>query len=173
MAATALLVVALDQVAKTAVLTALRPGDSLRRVDLVGNWIALEYTENRGVAFGIFSMAGPWLALVPAGVLAGFLGYYFLASAPSWWENLAVGAIVGGAIGNMLDRLRLGYVVDYISVGAWPNFNLADSAITLGVILLLCGWLLPFGGRRHASAINRDPDAHGRRSRPDQQRAGQ
>jgi signal peptidase II len=60
---------------------------------------------------------------------------------PSWWHTAATGAIAGGAIGNLLDRVRLGYVVDFIAIGPWPNFNVADSAITMGALLLCWGWL--------------------------------
>ena len=107
----------------------------------MGDWLALEYAENRGAAFGLFGDSGSALAIASLAIIAGLLWQYFRAEQPPLWQSVAVGAILGGAIGNFLDRVRLGYVVDFISVGMWPNFNVADSAISIGVIVLVWGWL--------------------------------
>jgi signal peptidase II len=141
--AIAALVAAVDLVTKAAVVAAFGRGESRSRLDLFHGWLALEYTENRGMAFGVVRNAGPLLTLLSIIVLIGLLVHYLRSRTPPLWETLACGVIVGGAIGNVIDRVRFGYVVDFISIGVWPNFNIADSAITIGVILLLWGWLAP------------------------------
>ncbi|MGA9572820.1 MAG: signal peptidase II [Lysobacterales bacterium] len=134
-------VVVLDMWTKniaTAALTLYRP------VELT-SWLNMTLAHNYGAAFSFLSDAGGWqrwlftgLALVVTGVLILWL----LRLAPS--EKLigaALALIIGGAIGNLIDRVKHGYVVDFIDVyfrdWHWPAFNLADSAITCGVILLL------------------------------------
>jgi signal peptidase II len=141
LAATAALVAGLDQVTKAAVVAALGPAQPDSRLDLLGPWVAIEYAENRGAAFGMLSGLAPLLALMSLAILASLLVQYWRQPRTPLWQTLALGAIVGGAAGNLLDRVRLGYVVDFIAVGAWPNFNVADSAISVGVVLLLWGWL--------------------------------
>jgi signal peptidase II len=137
----AALVALCDQPTKVIVAAQLGPGGATQRVDLAGQWLALEYAENRGAAFGFMPQAGPLLVAVSIVVLGILLGHYFRTEQRLIWETIGVGAIVGGAAGNVIDRLRLGYVIDFIAIGAWPNFNVADSAITLGVALLLWAWL--------------------------------
>lgn len=171
LAATAALVFALDQATKAAVLMTIGPSTSQRSIKLAGDWLALEYAENRGVAFGLLSDAGSWLALVAIIVLAALLAHYATTTKPEPWETVAIGAIVGGAAGNLFDRLRLGYVVDFLAVGAWPNFNVADSAITVGAILLLWGWLLPHNARAGSGTSNQGHDENRAGARAGRQRA--
>ncbi len=134
------LVVVLDQATKVwALATVFDPPrriEILPMLDLVPVW-------NRGVSFGLLSSAsqwGPWLLSGFALVVCGFL-LAWLARARAWPLVWGLGAVIGGAIGNVIDRVRFGAVVDFIDVhyGAWhwPAFNIADSAITLGVCLLL------------------------------------
>ena len=82
----------------------------------------------------------PLLAAGSVLVLGVLLAHFMRTDAPPLWQTMALGAILGGAIGNLLDRIRLGYVVDFVSIGPWPNFNVADSAITLGVLALIWAW---------------------------------
>jgi signal peptidase II len=138
--ATAALIASADQLTKQAVATALGPGQPDGRLDLVGGWIALEYTENRGIAFGLFSGLGPLLTVASVVVLVALLIHFSRTSAPPVWESIALGAILGGAVGNLIDRARLEFVIDFVSIGAWPNFNVADSAITVGAAILIWGW---------------------------------
>jgi signal peptidase II len=98
---------------------------------------------NRGVSFGMFGAAPhwmPWLLLGFALAVAGGLGVW-LMRARNRWLGAGLGLVIGGAIGNAIDRVRLGAVVDFLDVHAagyhWPAFNVADSAITVGVLLLL------------------------------------
>lgn len=117
------------------------------RIDLVGRWLSLEYAENRGVAFGLLGGLGPFVVVAPLLVVMVLAVLYLRSSVPPIWQSVGVGLLAGGAAGNLADRLRLGFVVDFISVGRWPNFNVADSAITVGAATLIAGWMLVDGAR--------------------------
>lgn len=141
------LVVVLDQATKAMATLLVGPTSERSRIDLVGEWLAVEYAENRGIAFGMFAGIGPIILLAAGVVLAALVIHYFRQPDPPISESVAIGLIVGGAIGNLLDRIRLGYVVDFVAAGAWPNFNVADSAICVGVGLLLWTWFFGEEGR--------------------------
>jgi signal peptidase II len=140
LAAIALFVVAVDQLTKGAVTAGLGPGSATSRLDILNEWVALEYAENRGVAFGLFAGFGPLLIVAASAVLVVVIAQFRRAGNPTVWQTVAIGLIAGGAVGNLLDRIRLGYVVDFVAVGPWPNFNVADSAVTVGVVMLLFMW---------------------------------
>lgn len=124
------IVVALDQAAKSLIENHLVPGE---KVDVLGP-IGLTLSHNRGVAFGLAS--GSDAPLVAFGVAAlAFVGVLLARNPSKPWMWLAVGLVAGGALGNLADRLRAGAVTDYIEIGSWPPFNLADVAITVGVVL--------------------------------------
>jgi len=126
------LVAAIDQVAKAVVEDHLVPG----QYEEVLGPLELTLSHNRGVAFGLAGGAGVGLVFVTAVALA-VIGYLFARNPlrPGMW--LAVGLVAGGAIGNLADRIRHDAVTDFIAVGSWPPFNLADVSITLGVLLLV------------------------------------
>jgi signal peptidase II len=137
------IVVALDQLVKFFVDKAMAPHDT--RV-IVEGFARLTYVRNRGAAFGILSDADlPYqsvlFTVVSLAALSLIALYAWKLPAPSRLPRVALAFIVGGAIGNLVDRVRLGYVIDFVDVywGTyhWPAFNVADSAITCGVILLL------------------------------------
>jgi signal peptidase II len=129
----ALAVVALDQLAKHAVRASIVQGEE--RGVLPG--IELVNTRNRGVAFGFLPGDPVAVMLVIALALSALLAYFALHRArPLIW--LPTGMLLGGALGNVIDRLRAGYVTDFIKLPlGWPPFNLADVSITLGVLILL------------------------------------
>jgi signal peptidase II len=147
-------VAAFDQLTKHLLVSKSGPDRIGSRVEVVGSWLALEYTENRGAAFGLLSGLAPVLAAASIAILAGLLLHYMRQERPPLWHTLAIGAVVGGAVGNLVDRVRLGYVIDFLSVGAWPNFNVADSAITVGVLILIWGWARPASAFDLAGAID-------------------
>lgn len=128
------MVIMVDQVVKAAVTNTLKDG---RIVELLGGLIRLDYTVNTGAAFGILRHSGIVFALVAVIVSLGIIVYYRRVVSSPLPIRLALGLILGGALGNLIDRIRLGYVVDFIDLRWWPVFNLADSAIVLGVCLLL------------------------------------
>ena len=108
------------------------PGE---QVDVLGP-LGLTLAHNRGVAFGLAGGAGVPLVFVTL-VALGLVGYLFARdpARPGMW--VATGLLAGGAIGNLADRVRLGEVTDYVDVLSWPPFNLADVAITAGVLVLV------------------------------------
>lgn len=116
-------------------------------LSVVDNWFALVLAWNRGMSFSLLSDAdwwGPWF-LGTVAVLASAVFIHWMGEKPEgrapWLQPAGLGLIVGGAIGNLADRIQHGAVVDYLlfyhNNWAFPAFNLADSAITLGVVLLL------------------------------------
>ena len=130
------LVVVADQAAKAAVERNLLPGED---VEVLGP-IELTLTHNTGVAFGLAGGGGVRLVLLTALALA-VVGYVFSRdpTRPGLW--VAAGLLAGGALGNLADRIRTGAVTDYVQIGSWPAFNLADVAVTLGVIVLVLSYL--------------------------------
>lgn len=137
----ALLTVVTDQATKALMTGWLGPSSAQHRHDLVGSFIGFEYVRNTGVAFGMLQ-GRQWLVSVLAiVVLAAFLLAFWRDLPDHRTLQVGVGLIVGGALGNLLDRFRLGHVVDFLAVGSFPRFNIADSAITVGLVFL-CVFLL-------------------------------
>ncbi|MBN8492872.1 MAG: lipoprotein signal peptidase [Burkholderiales bacterium] len=141
----ALLVVVLDQLSKTLILASFQLNDS----HTVTSWFNLVRVHNTGAAFSFLAGASGWQRwfFVGLGTVASAFIVWMLKKHPG--QTLfcfAVTMIMGGAIGNVVDRLLHGYVVDFIQVhyGGWyfPSFNLADSAITLGAICLILDEIL-------------------------------
>jgi len=132
------LVIALDQFTKIWATRALLP---LGSIALAPGFFNLTYVRNTGIAFGMFANQGLLVGLFVV-VLALVAFYYSRALNWAMWEpNLVGGCLVGGALGNLLDRSRLGYVVDFFDVYVgphhWPVFNVADSLICISV-----GWIV-------------------------------
>jgi signal peptidase II len=131
-AAAALVVLALDQATKQLVV------HSLSRDEHRNIFFGIELTNvrNKGVAFGAFGGGGLPVTLLTIGAVALLIGYFALHATRPWlW--LPVGVIAGGAFGNLLDRFRLGAVIDFIDPMLWPAFNVADTGIVLGILGLL------------------------------------
>jgi len=135
-AVVALAVVLADQWTKRRIEAALGPEAPTGRIDLVGEWFALEYAQNRGAAFGLFGGSPEVVTAAAVLILVGVIAYAIVRHHASGWFWAGIGLVVGGAVGNLIDRLRLGYVVDFVAVGPWPNFNVADAAISVGVACL-------------------------------------
>ena len=136
-------VAVIDQVAKFLIVAAIGLSRFDPRVEVVDGWLALEYTQNRGAAFGMLSGLAPILVAASFTILTGLVLLYLRQVTPGVWLTVAIGLISGGALGNLFDRVRFGHVVDFLSVGPWPNFNIADSAITVGVLILAWGLTRP------------------------------
>lgn len=141
-----LLVTILDQLSKYFISHSLYLGDGYR----VFSWLNLSFQENRGAAFSFLNHSNGWqvylLVMIAVIVCVGMVFWLLLQPQKSKWQVLAIALIVGGAIGNLIDRLRFGYVIDFIDfhLGNWhyATFNIADSAITIGVGLLIIILLL-------------------------------
>jgi signal peptidase II len=125
-------VLALDQATKQLALASLERGESTN----VFLGLDITNTRNRGVAFGALEGSGTIVGVLIALALVLLL-FYFAANAGRAWLWLPVGLLLGGALGNLADRVRIGAVVDFIDPVAWPAFNLADAAIVVGVFALL------------------------------------
>lgn len=136
-------VVGLDQATKAVVVRSIGLHDY---VPLVDGLLSLSHVRNHGAAFGLLS---DWnlpyqsllLSALSLAALTAIATYFARLPATARLPRLALSLVLGGAIGNVLDRLRLGYVVDFVHVYfreyQWPDFNVADSAITIGVALLV------------------------------------
>ncbi|MCX7354546.1 MAG: signal peptidase II [Alphaproteobacteria bacterium] len=140
----AVFIVALDQASKWWLLELM--GRDPRVIE-VTPFFNLVLGLNRGVSFGLFDSAemGPWPFLLLAAAITVAL-LVWLAKAGQRWTATALGLIIGGAVGNAIDRVRFGGVVDFLDFHAlgrhWPAFNVADSAICIGVIMILIESLL-------------------------------
>ena len=130
--ATAGLVIAVDQATKRLVDSGIDRGDSVN----VFFGLDLTNTRNTGVAFGALEGAGLIVAILIGLSLALLIGY-FVANRDMPWLWLPVGLLLGGAVGNLIDRAVEGAVIDWIDPVAWPAFNVADACIVVGVASLL------------------------------------
>jgi len=125
-------VLAADQLVKKLVVDSLERGEVR---DLVW-FVDLVNTRNTGVAFGQLQNGGVIVSVVIAVALAGLLVFFVRnAQKPLVW--LPTGMLLGGALGNIVDRIREGAVIDYLKLPHWPAFNVADASITVGVVILL------------------------------------
>ena len=128
----------LDQLSKFLVLKNLSFGDS---IPVFPPYFYLTLVQNTGIAFGLLQGWSHFLLWMNLGILSAFL---LLIALRRFFKKsllqIAVGMIIGGGLGNLLDRFRLGYIVDFLDFRIWPVFNLADSAICIGTFLLL--WAL-------------------------------
>lgn len=137
-------VLILDQASKYWIKSNLAPGQSLP-----ADWpVRLTHVTNRGAAFGLLPNQTVFFILVAIVVVALILLYDRILPRSTPLLRLALGLQLGGAIGNLSDRLRYGYVVDFFDLQVWPVFNVADSAIVVGVAVLFC--LLVFSERTAA-----------------------
>ncbi len=133
-------VLVLDQLTKRTIATGIAPG--VQQKFLPG--VKFVHVRNTGVAFGFFSSGGTLVLVFTLAALAVLVGY--LARRPERpWLWAPTGLLLGGAIGNLIDRVTSGAVTDFIKLPLWPAFNVADMAITFGVLALL--WVLE-GPRR-------------------------
>jgi signal peptidase II len=149
------LIVVADQIAKVWVLASFEP---YRVYPVADDWIRIHFIHNAGGLFGMLQGSAPILAAVTVAVVIILVVVEIHWGWQSWPMTLALTLLLGGAIGNFIDRIRLGYVVDFVDIGIgswrWYIFNVADSAVTGFFLLLVAMWLLPphliLLGRREA-----------------------
>ncbi len=113
----------------------------------------IRFWYNSGAAFGIFQN-GNLVFMILAIIIAGVILYYFpRVSRKDWWLRLALVLQFSGAIGNLADRIQFGHVTDFISVGTFAIFNIADASISVGVVVLILGvWITEMADKRRAAA---------------------
>ncbi len=151
-----ILVTTLDRWSKAAVETGLALGQSIH----LGSLFYITLVHNRGGAFGI--LQGQKLVFVIVGVLVigAILYYLYRTKNISWWMLLGLGAISAGAIGNLYDRVTLGYVIDFIDVHVWDYvFNVADIAIDIGFGAILIDMILAEKSKNKEAAESQDNQA--------------
>ena len=132
----ALLVLVADQISKYLVFSNLNPGQSWNPIESLTPWVSITYVTNTGAAFGLFQDWGSLFVVIAVIVVAAIIFYYRQLPEGQWWIKVSLGLQLGGSVGNLLDRLRMGYVIDFIDFKIWPVSNLADGAIVLGVAIL-------------------------------------
>ena len=163
----AVTIVVLDQLSKAWVVANVSPGEV---VELIGSYLRLIYTENNGGLFGLFRGNALLFAAVSIGVVALIVAFH-ARSAPSLATSIALGLLLGGAIGNLIDRLRFGFVVDFVDMGIgdirFYTYNVADAAISTAIIVLIVLALFPGVGEAidHSVARRRMPWPIARRPR--------
>ena len=138
-AAVAATTLAADQLTKELVRSSIALGQQRRLLP----GVTLVHAQNSGIAFSLFTGSEVGVVVVAAVIIAAVVAY-FARHHQQRWMWLACGLIVGGALGNLVDRLRVGTVTDFIKLPDWPAFNLVDASITLGVLTLL--WVVGRGG---------------------------
>jgi signal peptidase II len=152
LAAIAIAAIAADQVTKHVVTSSLGLGESTH---VVGP-LDIHHVQNTGIAFGLFGGATPLVTLFTAAAVAWMLLFFARSGARHGLVPVALGFLIGGSVSNLLDRLRLGHVTDFLDLGFWPAFNLADSFIVVGVGLLV---LALFAAERRPHRVAQSAEA--------------
>jgi len=132
----ALAVFTVDQLSKAAVARYLTPLVPWNPIAALNRYISLTYVTNTGVAFGLFPQLAAFYPYINLAIVAGLLVFYQRFGVSHWLLPVSLGLQLGGAVGNLADRLRLGYVVDFIDIKVWPVSNIADICIVSGVCIL-------------------------------------
>jgi signal peptidase II len=133
------LIIILDQYTKSLVRTSLAIGEVWSPWDWLTPYARIVNWNNTGAAFGIFQGGGTVLAVLAVFVVLVILYYYPRVPQAEWVLRIALILQLGGAIGNLVDRINFGHVTDFISVGTFPVFNIADASISIGVAVLIVG----------------------------------
>ncbi|MBA3689371.1 MAG: signal peptidase II [Chloroflexi bacterium] len=150
---TALAVLVADQLTKALVVANLAIGEKAR---LLGDLVQVWHAQNRGAAFSLFQ-GGTVIFLIVSILSIGMVAYFHRSLRERTpWLHVVLGIVLGGTLGNFLDRLRQGYVTDWVSVGIgdtrWPTFNVADSSVVVGIGILVVYLFLTSPDRREATA---------------------
>lgn len=133
LAAVAVAAILADQLTKHIVAGQLSLGEELR----VLGPLAIRHVQNTGIAFGLFAGATSLVVILTAVAVSWMLVYFARSGARHPVLPVALGLVIGGSVSNLVDRVRLGHVTDFLSIRWWPAFNLADSFIVVGVVMLL------------------------------------
>lgn len=134
--AIALVIWLFDQYTKHLVVSSMEPFEMRPLSPSLGHIFTLTYVRNTGAAFGIFPNASTLFVIIALVVVLGIAVYFRQLPDDEWLLKMSLAMQLGGALGNLTDRLRLGYVVDFMDFRMWPVFNFADTFIVVGVALL-------------------------------------
>jgi len=129
----AIIIIVLDQITKFLIVKSLEPG---KQISIISNFLYLTQMHNFGAAFSLFQGMTTliiWLSIIVIGIIL----YVFDKIPRKKYVLVSTALLLGGITGNLIDRIRFGYVIDFIDFRIWPAFNIADSAITIGVIGLI------------------------------------
>jgi signal peptidase II len=133
------LIILLDQATKYIIRTNLALGEVYRPELWITQFARIVHWQNTGAAFGMFQSLGNVFMILSMIVSAAIIYYYPQVPRQDKLIRLAMAMLLGGAVGNLIDRLYQGYVTDFVSVGEFPVFNIADACISLGVVVLFVG----------------------------------
>jgi len=136
-----LIIVGLDQATKTWVRNTIPVGSSLYPIESLSPFFRIVHWYNTGAAFGMLKGFGDVFTILAILVAVVIIYYFPRVSEQDWVLRLAMALELGGALGNLVDRLTIGHVIDFLSFGNFPVFNIADSCITIGVGVLILGML--------------------------------
>jgi len=144
-ALTAFCVAAADQLSKLLIRSNVAVGESIPE----NGFIRIHHVQNTGAAFGLFGdYTSVLIAISITGAIAVIASFFFAERLPflgGTGAKVVLGLVLGGIAGNLIDRLSFGYVTDFIDVGIWPTFNIADSAVVIGILSLI--YLILFSPR--------------------------
>ncbi len=136
-----ILILLLDQLTKYVIMNNLQPGQS---IPVITNIFHITYIKNTGAAFGILGNYTFLLIIASIVILVLFFLFVKTYSFDNLWFKAASAFIIGGAAGNLIDRVRLGFVIDFLDFRIWPVFNIADMAIVTGGIILIIFYLIKY-----------------------------
>lgn len=130
-------IILVDQVTKEIIVREIGPDAGRRSIEIIPGFFNFTFVRNTGSAFGLFQGQSAILTVLAMGAIVFLAAYYFRQARHDSLVAIALALQLGGAVGNVIDRLRYGYVVDFLDFPRFPTFNVADSAITVGVVLLM------------------------------------
>ncbi len=146
----AAIVIGLDQWTKMLVREAIPVGGSIAPVSFMDDFFQILHWKNTGAAFGIFQNANLILMVLSSLIVVVLTWYYFSMKDNNLLIRIGLSLAIGGALGNLIDRITRGYVTDFLSFGRFPIFNVGDSAVTVGVGLMVLALLLESRGKNAA-----------------------
>jgi signal peptidase II len=152
-----IVLIVLDQWTKSMVRTNLAPSEFWMPVEWLAPYLRIVNWHNTGAAFGIFQGMNSIFVVLAFVIIALILVYFPLIPVEDIYFRLALTLQLSGATGNLIDRLYRGFVTDFISVGRFPVFNVADSCITMGVVVLLIGMWVEERRTRYESRTEDEP----------------
>ncbi len=153
----AVIVVILDQWSKSWIRQNVGLGAEIYPISFLAPFFRFTYWKNTGAALGIFQNANIPLLILSSIIVIVIIGYYRKALDEPLVFRISMGLLLGGAVGNIIDRIQLGYVTAFIAMGSFPVYNVADSCVTIGVFLMLIGLLVQ---ERKEKAANIEMEAN-------------